>query len=1016
MFSIESVSPVPTGTVIPGTLLESFVSTTVGTAFSAGIFGWVLRKFDCSAQFRRAFWFMFTVRTLYSLLSHDFLWETDQLRVLRSRILTWFMRKPRLTPETVRNSFNDTPNISIRPVADHTHPLAAADRNSAAKTVELVATNLGLKPYFYQCSRADERNSRSGSRAHFWAKDLTAKPQPYDPPSNPLIAMVDVDQYVDMPSFLCDTPQPTLLYTFQPTAVARIGENYSFTFDGDDFVDYHVGGGGHFSHQVWNYGSDHFRVAKRFFGIPYASAAFMVDRKYTSPDHELIMLTPIGSWGIFGTWICHNWISGTELKRLRLADEKKEFLRLQVATKTGLSVSLAKVGSHAVATIPKDVNDTISNIATTSKYDLTMPQVASLVDNDKRSAAVLVAYHRGRTESKIHVDTVCPVDQAVRSYQFDPHNFDPAAKPAMVAFMSPLINDAFIPAMTKPNEEECIRGRIVDVRPPILPMTPLLQTIIDEFIKKLIPDSDVGKLHPTDYDEVLDRQPRPTQRRNLAMGEAAAPKRDIQTFIKREAYGGIKDPRPISVINSVDKRDYSMFIYAVEQIIKKQPWYAFAKQPVEIASIVSAILEKALSAANSDFGRFDGHGSNIMRALELAFLLRAFHPDHHQRIIDLHRSQYNLQGFATLGSWYESAFARASGSPETALFNTLVNAFVAFLSFRITRQGSVHIKADEAWSKLGIYGGDDGLTPDVDAKSYKRAAGMIGQELDVQIIQRGEMGIKFLARVYSPNVWFGDVNSVCDLPRQLSKLHVTVRLNAHVTPIDKLLEKCRSYYLTDANTPILGPFCAKAMELYGGEIKEDDKTLPMRAWSSFVPKPVQYPNEYGTWMDAYAESALPDYDLKKYTTWLDSVTSLSDMLRAPMCQAPTPPTSKKPVVVDDQVLPMVGPITPPPPLPAREVKRSKAPKGNWRARPMALNAPPAPPPSVNPGAAAALEIVEDRKHTRPQSTGTPPQRTIVQPPRRETFEELRARKIRLGTFVERPTFAARGNSGRGKRR
>jgi len=57
-------------------------------------------------------------------------------------------------------------------------------------------------------------------------------------------------------------------------------------------------------------------------------------------------------------------------------------------------------------------------------------------------------------------------------------------------------------------------------------------------------------------------------------------------------------------------------------------------------------------------------------------LLRAFHPDYHTEILDLHQSQFNLKAYGKYGSWYHTEFSRASGSPETSIFNTMFNAFI----------------------------------------------------------------------------------------------------------------------------------------------------------------------------------------------------------------------------------------------------------------------------------------------------------------------------------------------------
>lgn len=174
---------------------------------------------------------------------------------------------------------------------------------------------------------------------------------------------------------------------------------------------------------------------------------------------------------------------------------------------------------------------------------------------------------------------------------------------------------------------------------------------------------------------------------------------------------------------------------------------------------------------------------------------------------------------------------------------------------------------------------------------------------------RGETGIDFLARVYGPNVWFGDTSSCCDLPRQLSKLHVTVKLGNNVTPVDKLVEKARSYILTDQNTPIIGPFCARVLELLPANhvtsvvpLRESD-SLAIRSWFARYPAEVQYPNKDDGWMSEYLQRAMPELDTFRFHAWLDSCTCIEDLLTPPLLQDPRPmPTVKQPVVVGDVVV------------------------------------------------------------------------------------------------------------------
>jgi hypothetical protein len=363
----------------------------------------------------------------------------------------------------------------------------------------------------------------------------------------------------------------------------------------------------------------------------------------------------------------------------------------------------------------------------------------------------------------------------------------------------------------------------------------------------------------------------------------------------------------ISTINGSDKAAYSKYIYAFAEVLKQQDWYAFGKSPCEIAERVSLVCQQAINdVANTDFHKFDGHGSNVMRHLEQMVLLRAFRTCHHDTLLDLHRGQSNLKAFTVMGIEYLTLFSRLSGSPDTATFNGTVNAFVAYLEKRLTREDGSSYTPQEAWNALGIYGGDDGLSIDVNPACAKRAAKMIGQDLEVEPVNRGDLGVKFLARVYSPNVWYGDLNTCCDLPRQLTKLHVTINLGHKVTPEMKFLEKMRAYFLTDENTPILGDVVRRARYLLEADFEMDKLTAPMRPWGSDVPKDVQYFNDSADWMMDYVYTVLPEADVLAFVAWVTSCNTLQDLMKPPLLREGTPAESSVPVVVDDEILPRSG--------------------------------------------------------------------------------------------------------------
>jgi len=826
-------------------------------------------------------------------------------RLKASQILDRAAYTPAIPTQAYRSGFNGMSLIAANPTKNyHTHPNIAAQRSAAVLQASHFALTLGHELFSYQCSAADQRNDRLGSRVYYWAKDVASTPSDAAPKQSDIIYMGDVDYYVDMNKFMLDNFQPILLYTFMPTKAAAVHKEYSFFFDREANVHYNVSGGGSYVHQVWSYHTD-FVIVREYWGnFITAAATFNVDRRLIGDDHYFVLLTPVKRWRWTSAWITF-MLCGNNLKRLNPVEG--EFVRIDRVEADGPSTSIGRVGEYIEATIPSTINSAIGIIAENSKIGLTNPQVLSMMPEGEKpetrvSAAVVYDYHKN-TPCKDGTPVVFPLSEAVQSYQFSPKDYDPDAKPSLVPFMDPVISGGcYAPAQTKANEARCVQARIKDVKSDAKP-TAFLYKVMREFSERFIPNSVARKGRPVDDEYVYAQQDRPSQRRILAEAEFSRPRdRHIAMFVKKEAYTDIKDPRPISQINGNDKADYSRYMYAIADYIKLQNWYAFGRTPVDIADRITEICKRASEIFNSDFKKFDGHLSKVLRELESIIFMRFFSNEYHADITRLHDAQFNLPARGRMGTKYDVEFQRCSGSPETSLANTIANAFVAFLAFRMTKVNGRFLSADEAYSKLGLYGGDDGVTADVDPEKYVKAAKMVGQEIDVEGIKRGQPGVKFLARIYSPNVWFGDNTSCCDLYRQLSKFHTTVSLPPNVTPVEKLVEKARAYCLTDANTPVLGPLCVAIVSHQDALNMPDSDNL--RIWNSDVRLENQYPNAYGPWMVDYVNKSLPDFRHDLFYNWLKPISAGSPMhefLTPPVCLVAKEPDVKIPVVVNHEV-------------------------------------------------------------------------------------------------------------------
>ena len=819
--------------------------------------------------------------------------------------------------------------------ADKTHPhgFCASARAAAATFMRDFSLRAGLTPFFVSMSKTEKKlgGNVRGSRAWYFAKDVEMPPD-YDVGEDmedhtALMCLVDVDYYIDMCAFLVSHRQPVLLYTFQPEVVSEApqgngcGSEVGFTFTSDGRLEYTVCGGATYRHFLWNYQVDHLIVRGGIGGLPVRTATYLVERKQCGPHRNLVLLVPLQHWDGVDSMLSFA-LQGTPLEHLDCVCDER-FLRLRTQRAGGATMSTGSVGMYGSFTVPVAVDSAIISCAAASKTRIEVPTMLSFLpdadatENMRMFAFIALPFYLAKVSSQ--APYVFPLSEAVRVYDFDIKRREPEGKIPLRAFMSPFYNGAFAPRLNRSAENMAITKRITDVRSTKC-ITPMWATIIDEFVQFFLQGS-AGTLIPVEIERVYECQVRPSQRANLerSLVMEVDERKVLHTFMKREAYGDINDPRIISPLRPALKREYSRFIYALALIVKQKSWYAFSKTPREVAERVAEQARRARShLVLSDFSRFDGTVSPILRVLEEVTLCTAFRSEYIQEITEHHMGQYNRRAVGSFGVKYDTGFARLSGSPETSIFNTIINAFVAYAALRKTRQVGEFFTPKEAHGRLGIYGGDDGITCDIDVETYTHVAEELGLRLTAEPIMRNDVRgnhVKFLARVYSPEIWHGCVDSCCDITRQLSKFHTTPVMDMSVSASDKLCEKARSFLLTDPNTPIIGDFCRRVAAVPDVDKRAHVLNLtranraiaPMLRWNSELDRDVQYPNEnVAGWMNAYVreeyfhEDIISDY-LNTIPTDAPPQEQYDALMRVPLARDFAPPVNAKklPVIFED---------------------------------------------------------------------------------------------------------------------
>jgi hypothetical protein len=237
--------------------------------------------------------------------------------------------------------------------------------------------------------------------------------------------------------------------------------------------------------------------------------------------------------------------------------------------------------------------------------------------------------------------------------------------------------------------------------------------------------------------------------------------------------------------------------------LKNTDWYAFSKTPREISARMHDICVDASVYIDSDYSKFDGTISPWMRRFERAVLLRAFPLAYHRELFFYWESQMNARAWTKFGLDYTTGTSRLSGSPETSVFNSIDNALVAYISLR--KSG---LTPSQAWKKLGIYGGDDGGTPDLDPDIFKWVCKKVGLVVKINLIKRFEP-VTFLGRTFT-DPWTHE-GSMIDFLRCFSKLTFTVSPNDVSTDV-VMWRKAMSLWYTDRDTPVLGLLAKRILQ------------------------------------------------------------------------------------------------------------------------------------------------------------------------------------------------------------
>jgi hypothetical protein len=305
-----------------------------------------------------------------------------------------------------------------------------------------------------------------------------------------------------------------------------------------------------------------------------------------------------------------------------------------------------------------------------------------------------------------------------------------------------------------------------------------VQQVVAEFVDIQIPDDAI--LEPYTMEQVLESQKgKFQQHRNGRVMPWLNYFWDlvvcVRSMLKLESLSG-GATRNISTLRPEINLRLGRFTLALSKhLLNSTDWYMAGRKPADISLRLWALLEGRDQVACADVSKMDAcKNIHLTAQLLIRMMLRAFGDDERDEIYELRVAEALAIASTASNQRYVAMLSQLSGSAGTSLDNTLVNAFISYLSNRLGGEGSV-----EASSNLGLFCGDDSVTRSSLQNLYQ-AAKMLGYTLTVRVVERGGE-IDFLSRFF-PNIWDGCLGSYQDIIRLLRKAHVSFSDKSLYTP------------------------------------------------------------------------------------------------------------------------------------------------------------------------------------------------------------------------------------------
>jgi hypothetical protein len=673
-------------------------------------------------------------------------------------------------------------------------------------------------------SSTDVFLGEDGNHHFYHSKDLYIDNKYQDiKPEHDIIKMVDVDYYVDLP-FYISYMKPIIMYTLSITDLTYKDDECHYSIS-NDVLTHHLIGNGKYKHKLWKYDQDHILV---HYGLNtyYCS----LDIRPVDKIHMAVLIVPERK---IYTPIARLFFT-QNLHRLSTKSDHPDFNLLTFRRHDKTYISLSRVSfPNDSALIPLN----------------TFQCIKGNLDHDKKAIlATVERFLRTINESTLNLEIATATQlcfdyiqaTAGRPIVYDSDAFalsdaDVNYRPSSFAsihgeevksygrlIMKPILDEGKVPTFGPDSDRVIISERLYKVAPQEQRLKSSILNYMEEFAKLLIPKPHT--LTPLSEEQVDEVQVKPTQRSSFerVLSILGWRIRGPQAFQKKEPYSSIKAPRNITNCSVQHRVRYSRYTFPLATLLKSTEWYAFGNSPSAIATKVHEICQRSTTVLPTDFSKFDGTHSYALHILEKLILLRAYSTDDANEIMTIMASEINQKVKTAFEIEYTTLFSRLSGSPGTSLFNSIDNAFIAYIAYRLTGLAPV-----DAYKHLGVYGGDDGISPDLSSLAFANACTLLGC-IPKAAVQSSDEPIIFLGRIYPrPSV---NNTSIIDIRRCLGKIHISTRPMDH-TKERIIYDKASSLFITDSNTPLISTFSHSAITLLKAQFEGLDEEQVLFYWA-----------------------------------------------------------------------------------------------------------------------------------------------------------------------------------------